>query len=108
MDCQTKNHRRRNRYALPLVHLTDNDTTATDDALLQKKANQHILEHIDTRIAHVRAFLELFRPGIEYEIVPIDDVYGPTGTDPDIQALVVSHETIAGAESSKSRLSPHT
>jgi len=52
-------------------------------------------------MARVRAFLQLFRPGIEYHIVPIHDVYGPTATDPDIQALVVSHETISGAESSE-------
>ena len=48
----------------------------------------------------VREFLELFRPQIEHDIVPISDVYGPTATDSDIQALVVSKETIAGGRSS--------
>lgn len=32
--------------------------------------------------------------------MPIDDVYGPTGWDPNVQALVVSMETLSGAKSS--------
>ncbi|KAA1469552.1 Nucleotidylyl transferase [Dentipellis sp. KUC8613] len=70
----------------------------TDDPLLVKKANIDVLEKLPVRIRHVREFLELFKPGLEYHIVPIDDVYGPTGWDPNIQALVVSRETIAGGE----------
>lgn len=31
-------------------------------------------------------------------MVPIQDVYGPTATDPTIEALVVSDETVAGGE----------
>ncbi|KAG6889843.1 hypothetical protein C0995_014321 [Termitomyces sp. Mi166 len=71
----------------------------TDDVLLKKKSNPHLLQPLAERIERVRAFLELFRPGIEYEIVPIQDVYGPTGWDPNVQGLVVSQETISGAES---------
>ncbi|KAG9303726.1 hypothetical protein G9A89_018623 [Geosiphon pyriformis] len=39
------------------------------------------------------------RRGIKYEVVPIYDIYGPTVTDPDIEALVVSRETISNAHS---------
>ena len=39
------------------------------------------------------------------DITPIVDVYGPTSWDPNIQALVVSKETISGAEASTSCLS---
>ncbi|KAG6853904.1 hypothetical protein C0991_012573 [Blastosporella zonata] len=70
----------------------------TDDALLVKKSNPHLLQPFSERIERTRAFLSLFRPGIEYYIVPIDDVYGPTGWDPNVQGLVVSHETLSGAE----------
>jgi len=49
----------------------------------------------------VRNFLTLFKPEIVTDIVPINDVYGPTGWDPDIQALVVSKETLSGADASK-------
>ncbi|KAF8971573.1 hypothetical protein BDZ97DRAFT_1787150 [Flammula alnicola] len=70
----------------------------TDDALLKNKANQHVLEKLPTRIQKVHDFLKFFKPEIVADIVPINDVYGPTGWDPDIQALVVSKETIGGAE----------
>jgi hypothetical protein len=52
------------------------------------------------RMEKTRSFLQLFRPDLEYEIVPLRDVYGPTGWDPNIQALVVSMETLPGAASS--------
>ncbi|KAF5373558.1 hypothetical protein D9758_000692 [Tetrapyrgos nigripes] len=70
----------------------------TDTSLLSSKAYAAYLESIDVRIANVRYFLSLFKPGITYDIVPINDVYGPTGWDPNVQALVVSHETLKGAE----------
>lgn len=56
------------------------------------------MEPLSVRVEKVRAFLRFFKPGLEYDIVPISDVYGPTGWDPDIQALVVSGETLGGAE----------
>jgi len=65
---------------------------------LQKKAYKEVMEPLSVRIEKVRAFLNFFKPGLEYDIVPIYDVYGPTGSDPDIQALVVSGETLGGAE----------
>ncbi|KAF8163604.1 hypothetical protein B0H34DRAFT_787823 [Crassisporium funariophilum] len=70
----------------------------TDDSLLQNKANQHVLEKLPVRTERVRKFLQFFKPSIEADIVPINDVYGPTGWDPNIQALVVSKETLSGAE----------
>jgi pantetheine-phosphate adenylyltransferase len=76
----------------------------TDDALLSKKAGKEVMESINTRIDKVRSFLQLFRPGLVYDIVPISDVYGPTGWDSNIQALVVSKETMAGATASEHSL----
>ncbi|KAF8912096.1 hypothetical protein CPB84DRAFT_1761253 [Gymnopilus junonius] len=70
----------------------------TDDVLLQNKANKHVLENLSTRTEQVRKFLQFFKPDIEADIVPITDVYGPTGWDPNIQALVVSRETLSGAD----------
>lgn len=71
----------------------------TDDTLLGKKSHREVLESIGARQDAVRAFLQLFRPQIEAEVVAISDVYGPTATDDDIQALVVSKETISGGQS---------
>jgi pantetheine-phosphate adenylyltransferase len=47
----------------------------------------------------VRKFLNLIARHLELELVPIQDVYGPTAYDPDISALVISKETRAGAKS---------
>lgn len=66
-----------------------------------KKAYREVLESIDIRIAAVREFLELFKRAVRYDIVPITDVYGPTGTDPNIQVLIVSRETVSGANASE-------
>lgn len=59
-----------------------------------------MLEPLPARVDAVRAFLALFRPGLALDVVPIVDVYGPTGWDAHIQALVVSHETRGGADAS--------
>jgi len=48
-------------------------------------------------MARVREFCQRFKPSLEYDIVPISDVYGPTAWDPNIQALVLSDETREGA-----------
>ncbi|KAG8217573.1 hypothetical protein J3R82DRAFT_5724 [Butyriboletus roseoflavus] len=76
------------------------------DALLKKKSNPHLLEPFHTRADRTRSFLMLFRPDLEYELFDLQDVYGPTGSDPDIQALVVSKETLSGAVASTSL--PHS
>ncbi|CAE6498718.1 unnamed protein product [Rhizoctonia solani] len=71
----------------------------TDDALLTKKANKQYIQPITKRTASVTSFVRMFKPSIECDAVPIQDVYGPTGWDPNIQALVVSRETLGGASS---------
>ncbi len=38
------------------------------------------------------------KPGLTLDVVPIEDVFGPAGTDEDLDALVVSHETARGGE----------
>lgn len=72
------------------------------DALLKNKVHKEVLEPLDHRMDVVRDFLNIFKPSITHDIVPIEDVYGPTGWDPDIQGLVVSKETLSGAGSSAS------
>jgi hypothetical protein len=60
-----------------------------------------VLESLPERVQGVHRFMELFKPGLVYDIVPIHDVYGPTATDPNIQALVVSKETASGGKAGK-------
>ena len=44
-----------------------------------------------------------FKSGLVYDLVPLTDVAGPTGWDPNVQALVVSKETLSGAAASMSQ-----
>ncbi|GAA5952087.1 hypothetical protein JCM3765_005188 [Sporobolomyces pararoseus] len=70
----------------------------SDDPLLGNKRFKEFLQGIEERRERVRNFLELIRPGIKHDVVKLQDVYGPTATEPDIQALVVSEETRSGAQ----------
>jgi hypothetical protein len=83
------------------VHEANTLPSHIDDSLLTNKKHRSVLESLQTRISKTLAFLQLFKTGIEYDLVPISDVYGPTAWDPDVQALVVSKETLSGASSSK-------
>lgn len=80
---------------------TEVPSPAIDDALLTSKAHASLLEPLATRIARVEAFLALLNPRLELEVVPLKDVAGPTGWDPDVQALVVSRESVSGGEMSE-------
>ena len=62
--------------------------------------HKDVLENLAIRKTRVLKFISLFMPGLTYDIVAINDVYGPTGSDPNIQALVVSEETLHGAQAS--------
>jgi cytidyltransferase-like protein len=73
----------------------------TSDSLLIKKRHVEILEHLDERTKKTREFLQLVKPGLELDLPPLTDIYGPTGWDPNVQALVVSKETLSGANASR-------
>ncbi|CAK5277353.1 unnamed protein product [Mycena citricolor] len=70
----------------------------TSDALLTRKTYASVLESLSQRKSVTERFMRAFRPDLVYDLVEISDVYGPTGWDPDIQALVVSKETLSGAD----------
>ena len=73
----------------------------TDDAMLTKKSNAALLEPIDERIATVNAFVGLVRlpfTQLDRRVVKLEDVAGPAATEADLQALVVTDETISGAD----------
>lgn len=73
-------------------------------SLLSSKSNYELLEPLEDRIDNVRQFLQRQSPevgegeGVELDIVEIHDPFGPTAWDGDIQALVVSKETLSGGE----------
>ena len=84
------------------------------DSKLTSKTNADLIEPLDKRIRTIEEFLErrgarrklstsqdstpeeLDDGGVRMDVVEITDPYGPTAWDEDIQALVVSHETLSG------------
>lgn len=53
---------------------------------------------LQQRIDEVREFLNDIDNTLSYEIVSIQDPFGPTATDPDLDLIVVSSETMKGGE----------
>jgi phosphopantetheine adenylyltransferase len=71
--------------------------------LTQKKYKEKI-EAFEIRSADVRDFFESFAPpSVRLEIVKLTDPYGPTITEPNVDALVVTPETYLGGQASKSK-----
>jgi pantetheine-phosphate adenylyltransferase len=66
------------------------------DKLLAKKTLATMIYSFDERKASVMSFLRQTKPQLSVEVVPLEDPFGPTVTDPLIEALVVSSETMSG------------
>lgn len=65
--------------------------------ILGKKLPELVLP-LQQRMNDVREFLNDIDSTLSYEIVPIQDPFGPTATDPDLDLIVVSSETMKGGE----------
>ncbi|OBZ84988.1 Uncharacterized protein C1F12.08 [Choanephora cucurbitarum] len=70
----------------------------TDDCMLTKKAHKELIAPTSQRVEYVKNYMQAVKRGIDYYIVPITDPFGPTATDPTIDALVVSKETLKGGD----------
>lgn len=69
--------------------------------LASKKFLEKLLSY-DERLLGVRQFAQTFSSkDLVIDIVPLYDPFGPTVTQPDIDVLVVSEETLPGAQTSK-------
>ncbi|CAH2269455.1 jg6497 [Pararge aegeria aegeria] len=69
----------------------------TDVNMIQSKSLWELIEPVEKRIKAVLDFLTDINPDLEYNVCPIQDVYGPTKEDPRFQLIVVSEETKRGA-----------
>jgi pantetheine-phosphate adenylyltransferase len=69
----------------------------TGDVMLQKKKNADQIAPYDARKQSVDDFLSMAKPHLQLHLCELSDPFGPTVTDPLIEALVVSSETIPGA-----------
>ncbi|RCH91743.1 hypothetical protein CU098_000010 [Rhizopus stolonifer] len=70
----------------------------TDDCMLTKKKHKEWIASTSERLLAVKKYMQSVRRDIQYDIVPITDPFGPTVTDPTIDALVVSKETLKGGD----------
>jgi cytidyltransferase-like protein len=88
------------RKLLTLAAASSSDTLIVGvmgDELLKKKSKSELIAKFSERKEIVIKFLAIAKPSLTYEVVELSDPFGPTITDPSIDALVVSSETIAGA-----------
>jgi len=71
----------------------------TGEVLLQKKAFKEEIQSYEERYRNVNTFLgSLQKEGIVYNLVEINDIYGPTATQKELDILVLSKETLPSAE----------
>lgn len=69
-----------------------------DGELLKRKEFMEYLQSVEKRKDNVVVFGKMFNPGIDMHVTVITDPYGPTIVERDIDAIVVSRETVGGAE----------
>lgn len=70
----------------------------TGKELLKNKKYAEFLENFETRSESINNIFNIVNPQLDYKIYEINDVCGPTGTIDDIDALVLSSETVSGGE----------
>ncbi|KAH8364175.1 hypothetical protein KR084_003452 [Drosophila pseudotakahashii] len=70
----------------------------TSAAMTKGKTLPDLILPVEERIARLREFLMDIDGTLQYEIVPIDDPFGPTQVDPDLDMIVVSAETLRGGQ----------
>lgn len=69
----------------------------TSDEMLSKKNNASQITSFKNRKLYVNKFLKFIKPNLNTNIIEIFDPFGPTISDPDLEAIVVSSETLNGA-----------
>ncbi|XP_006992970.1 bifunctional coenzyme A synthase isoform X1 [Peromyscus maniculatus bairdii] len=67
-----------------------------DQDLLKSKLLPELLQPYAQRVDHLSEFLVDIKPSLTFDIVPLLDPYGPAGSDPTLEFLVVSEETYRG------------
>ncbi|KAK6731710.1 hypothetical protein RB195_007897 [Necator americanus] len=70
----------------------------TDKAMIEKKSLWELIEPVSTRIEAVEDFIADVSDSVVCLAEPIEDPFGPSTRIPDLEAIVVSKETIKGGE----------
>lgn len=70
----------------------------TMPSLLKNKKHAHHIQSFQDRKREVLAFVEQVYQGCEYDVVGLEDPYGPALTDPSVRLITVSYETRKGID----------
>ncbi|XP_055382554.1 bifunctional coenzyme A synthase [Condylostylus longicornis] len=69
----------------------------TDENMLHNKTLTELILPTEQRINDVKNFLSEIDSNLQYEVVVIQDAFGPTKSDPNMDMIIVSAETYKGA-----------
>lgn len=67
------------------------------------KVLNELMQTTEERIKAIHNFVTDVKPNLRYNMVPINDPFGPPITHPDFDCIVVSRETVRGAEAINKR-----
>lgn len=80
----------------------------TEENMIHNKILWELIEDVNVRMKNVSDFLTDICPEVSCEVVPISDIFGPSITDPTMEMIIVSKETIRGGEKiNESKLKLH-